>query len=311
MPAYIVGKAHVEKTTAEAPYVIHVIAYSAWAHNAGGACTEVLYTIYSAGELTSLRELARRWKSLQGSSTWCTVLGEFRGPTVLAMSLHHRESLHEGFIRYRLCIVGGACTEAPHAYNAQACTGARWYIAGWACTSLHRSSAYVHCTGLHGSYTWCIVPREFWSSTRYSPAHTAEFSARFQVFSAFPGLLPSRISDCSISLLGSFTCIHCTSLGELAPKLYDPHHWRSLHGSSAWYTTLRKLHCWGACTEALLDARCARHRRMLWGVLETQVQPPPIRRTCVTESSLGGDYWKLASVSRAWRAILPLMSPLQ
>ena len=69
MPTYIVGKAHVEKIIAEASYVIHVIAYSTWAHNVEGVCIEVLYTIYNAEELTSLRELARRWKSLQGSST--------------------------------------------------------------------------------------------------------------------------------------------------------------------------------------------------------------------------------------------------
>ena len=66
----------------------------------------------------------------------------------------------------------------------------------------------------------------------------------------------------------------------------DVYRRESLHESFTWYTTLKKLHCWESyiarevallkklarwevCTKTLLiDAKCARHRRMLWRNVE-------------------------------------------
>ena len=40
---------------------------------------------------------------------------------LLVMSLYRRESLHENFIRYKLCIVEKVCTKALHVYIERVC----------------------------------------------------------------------------------------------------------------------------------------------------------------------------------------------
>lgn len=138
-----------------------------------------------------------------------------------------------------------ACTKAPLYIARGVCTEVLYmrYYAGGApkphctrhgCTSLRELAQKLHCTSLEKltRKLHCTLLGEL-----ASKLHTLEIMHRWRSYRDVHRWrsLHELISHCQ-------ACTEAQRWGSLH-KLYDSHQWRSLHGSSTWYTALRELYC--------------------------------------------------------------------